>query len=41
DGRDVLLKFGAFVQATPDAVTQKSVRPGQYTSTANFELIYE
>ncbi|EAA8874324.1 type 1 fimbrial protein [Salmonella enterica] len=41
DGRDVLLKFGAFVQATPDAVTQKSVRPGQYTSAANFELIYE
>ncbi|EBG4357936.1 type 1 fimbrial protein [Salmonella enterica subsp. enterica] len=41
DGRDVVLTFGAFVQATPDAVAQKSVEPGQYTSAANFELTYE
>lgn len=41
DGKDVVLTFGAFVQATPDAIAQKSVQPGQYTSVANFELIYE
>ncbi len=33
--------FKAYVQATPDALIQKSVRPGSYASTANFELFYE
>lgn len=41
DGRDILLTFGAFVQATPDAITNKSVQPGTYTAAANFELTYE
>ncbi|ECW0470411.1 TPA: type 1 fimbrial protein [Salmonella enterica subsp. enterica serovar Mississippi] len=33
--------FKAYVQATPDALAQKSVTPGDYASTANFELFYE
>lgn len=37
----LLFNFKAFVQATPDALAQKSVIPGNYTSTANFELFYE
>ncbi|EAX4319108.1 type 1 fimbrial protein [Salmonella enterica subsp. enterica serovar Richmond] len=41
DGRDVLLTFGAFVQATPDAIMRKSVQPGLYTSVVNFGLTYE
>ncbi len=40
--RDTLqFNFKAYVQATPDALAQKSVRPGSYASTANFELFYE
>lgn len=40
--RDALLfNFKAYVQATPDALAQKSVTPGSYASTANFELFYE
>ncbi|EFU0743233.1 type 1 fimbrial protein [Escherichia coli] len=40
--RDTLqFNFRAFVQATPEALAQKSVTPGSYTSTANFELFYE
>lgn len=40
--RDTLqLNFKAYVQATPDALAQKSVTPGSYASTANFELFYE
>lgn len=40
--RDTLqFNFKAFVQATPDALAQKSVAPGSYTSTADFELFYE
>lgn len=40
--RDTLqLNFKAYVQATPDALAQKSVTPGGYESTANFELFYE
>ncbi|EIP7736099.1 fimbrial protein [Escherichia coli] len=37
----LLLNFKAYVQATPDALAQKSVTPGTYYSTANFELFYE
>ncbi|MCU6345179.1 type 1 fimbrial protein [Escherichia coli] len=37
----IQLDFKAYVQATPDALEQKSVKPGNYTSTANFELFYE
>lgn len=33
--------FKAYVQATPDALAQKSVTPGTYESAANFELFYE
>ena len=40
--RDTLqFNFRAYVQATPDALAQKSVTPGSYASTANFELFYE
>ncbi|HBC0990044.1 TPA: type 1 fimbrial protein [Escherichia coli] len=40
--RDTLqFNFKAYVQATPDAIAQKSVIPGSYASTANFELFYE
>lgn len=40
--RDTLqFNFKAFVQASPDALAQKSVKPGTYASTANFELLYE
>ncbi|HBA3590908.1 TPA: type 1 fimbrial protein [Escherichia coli] len=37
----LLFNFKAYVQATPDALAQKSVTPGTYNSTANFELFYE
>ncbi|HGB4478452.1 TPA: fimbrial protein [Salmonella enterica] len=36
----VTLNFRAYVQATPGAITQKSVRPGDYMATATFELSY-
>ncbi|HBC5825889.1 TPA: type 1 fimbrial protein [Escherichia coli] len=40
--RDTLqFNFKAYVQATPDALAQKSVQPGEYKSVANFELFYE
>ncbi|HDD8965298.1 TPA: type 1 fimbrial protein [Escherichia coli] len=40
--RDTLqFNFKAYVQATPDALAQKSVTPGSYASTADFELFYE
>ncbi|CAD6078903.1 PapK protein [Escherichia coli] len=41
EGNTVTLNFKAFVQATPDAIAQKSVQPGEYKSVANFELFYE
>ncbi|HAX5209945.1 TPA: type 1 fimbrial protein [Escherichia coli] len=41
EGSTVILNFKAFVQATPDAIAQKSVQPGEYTSVVNFELYYE
>lgn len=37
----VTLKFKAFVQATSEAITNKSVQPGDYASTATFELLYK
>lgn len=40
-GNALDLNFKAFVQATPEAIANKSVRPGEYTSIANFELFYE
>lgn len=36
----VTLNFMAYVQATPQAITQKSVVPGDYVATATFELSY-
>ncbi|OWC73286.1 fimbrial adapter papK [Escherichia coli] len=41
EDRTVTLDFKAYVQATPDALAQKSVQPGEYQSVANFELFYE
>ncbi|HDC1420161.1 TPA: type 1 fimbrial protein [Salmonella enterica] len=37
----VTLNFRAYVQATAEAITQKSVRPGDYMATATFELNYQ
>lgn len=37
----VRLSFKAFVQATPDAVQKKSVAPGIYMATVQFELSYQ
>ena len=41
EGSTVTLNFKAFVQATPDAIAQKRVQSGNYSSVANFELFYE
>lgn len=40
-GNALDLNFKAFVQATPEAIADKSVQPGEYMSIANFELLYE
>ncbi|HCR3451291.1 TPA: type 1 fimbrial protein [Citrobacter werkmanii] len=40
-GNSVTLNFRAYVQATPQAIVQKSVQPGDYSSTATFALNYE
>ncbi|EFB4675784.1 type 1 fimbrial protein [Escherichia coli] len=37
----VTLNFKAFVQATPEAIKDKSVQAGDYSSTATFELLYK
>lgn len=37
----VTLDFKAFVQATSEAITNKTVQPGDYSSTATFELLYK
>ncbi|EEE1598522.1 type 1 fimbrial protein [Salmonella enterica] len=34
------LNFMVYAQATPEAITQKSVVPGDYAATATFELSY-
>ncbi len=39
-GKDVTLNFMAYVQATSDAITRKSVVPGTFQSVATFELSY-
>lgn len=41
EGNMVTLDFKVFVQATPDAIAQKSVQSGEYESVVNFELFYE
>lgn len=41
NNKTLQFNFKAYVQATPDALAQKSVTPGSYASTANFELFYE
>ncbi|MGR5283456.1 fimbrial protein [Photobacterium damselae] len=35
------LNFSAYVQSTPDAMMNKTVIPGAYTSSATFEIFYE
>ncbi|WP_283393002.1 fimbrial protein [Photobacterium phosphoreum] len=35
------LNFSAYVQATPDAMMNKTVVPGSYSSSATFEIFYE
>ncbi|HBR2043250.1 TPA: type 1 fimbrial protein [Klebsiella pneumoniae] len=41
DSETMEFNFKAYVKATPDALKQKSVTPGNYEATANFELFYE
>ncbi|EAA9231910.1 type 1 fimbrial protein [Salmonella enterica subsp. enterica serovar Give] len=41
DKDSVTLDFRAFVQATSEAITNKSVQTGDYSSTATFELLYK
>lgn len=41
EGKTVTMNFKAFVQATPAAVINKSIQPGEYSSVVNFELFYE
>lgn len=36
----VTLTFGAYPQATPEAIASKSVVPGEYDATTNFKLSY-
>lgn len=40
-GSSLDLRFKAFVQATPDAIAQKNVVPGNYSATATFEVNYQ
>ena len=35
---DKLLTFNAFVEATPKAIQEKSVVPGVYNATVEFEV---
>ena len=37
---ELTLKFGAFVQSTPDAMSGRRVVTGNYTATATFQLNY-
>ncbi|MEQ4693594.1 fimbrial protein [Providencia manganoxydans] len=37
----MLLTFNAFVQASPNAIANKSVVPGMYNATVEFEVSYE
>ncbi|MEE7091153.1 fimbrial protein [Escherichia coli O10] len=37
----VILDFKAFVQATSEAIANKTVQPGDYSATATFELLYK
>lgn len=37
----VTLNFKAFVQATSEAIANKAVQPGDYSSAATFELLYK
>ncbi|EFJ7651250.1 type 1 fimbrial protein [Escherichia coli] len=41
DKNTVILNFSAFVQATPEAIANKSVVPAEYTATAFFDVLYE
>lgn len=37
----VTLNFSAYVQATPEAMADKSVQPGDYSAIATFEINYQ
>lgn len=37
----VTLNFKAFVQATSEAIANRTVQPGDYSATATFELLYK
>lgn len=41
DSNTLQFNFKAYVQATPDALAQKSVVPGSYESVVDFKLFYE
>ncbi|EBN7971165.1 type 1 fimbrial protein [Salmonella enterica] len=40
-GDTVTLNFKAYVQASPQAIVQRSVQPGDYSATATFTLNYQ
>ncbi|HCM1965161.1 TPA: type 1 fimbrial protein [Salmonella enterica subsp. salamae serovar 56:l,v:z39] len=40
-GNAVTLNFKAYVQASPQAIVQRSVQPGDYSATATFALNYQ
>lgn len=37
----VVMNFKAYTQASPEAIVNKSVRPGDYNASATFELVYK
>ncbi|MBJ9325122.1 type 1 fimbrial protein [Citrobacter freundii] len=41
DASSLQLEFTAYVQATPDAIANRNIQPGEYTSSVNFEITYE
>ena len=41
DKKAFSLDFSAYIQATPNAILDQSVRAGEYTSSVTFEIFYE
>ncbi|EGM1627836.1 type 1 fimbrial protein [Salmonella enterica] len=39
--KNMVLNFSAFVQATPDAIAGRRVKPGTFDATASFSVMYE
>ncbi|HBM9731720.1 TPA: type 1 fimbrial protein [Escherichia coli] len=39
--KNIVLNFSAFLQATPDAIAGKRVKPGAFDAIATFSVLYE